>query len=90
MTTKPSGLLSPSPLFFFFLLLLLLVVGLLGTTTEGKSFHRGYDTNTINRQMRTTIPGYPCILILDANRSVGCSRKKKEKKRIILNHHLQT
>lgn len=55
-------------------MLFLHAIAFLTTLAAGKSFHRGYDTNTINRAMRKTISGYPCILNLDANRSIGCSR----------------
>lgn len=88
MNAKPSSSFRPRPLPHAIVLLLLLVITLLATTTTGKSFHRGYDTNTINRQMRTTIPGYPCILLLDANRSVGCSRKNKQTNINSKNHNL--
>lgn len=58
-------------------LVLATILALLAGLGSCGSNHRKFSSQTIKDKMEQSLSGYPCVLLLNAKGSVGCSRKKQ-------------
>lgn len=54
----------------------LVVLALWASAASCKSYNRQFSSDTIKLKMEQPLSGYPCVLLLNSNGSVGCSRKQ--------------